>query len=62
MRLTLTSKEDPDSYYIGDHRDIKNSVEYHRITFERYLQMPQELLDLKARMMEQAKTNENLAK
>ena len=61
MRLCLAQK-DNENKTIGDHPSHKNSVEYHRIQFERYIKMPKELSDIKKWTIEQAKTNEDIRK
>jgi hypothetical protein len=61
MRLCLVDKQN-ESVTVGDHPSHRNSVEYHRIQFERYFKMPQELADLKKWTLEQAKTNEDIRK
>ena len=61
MRLCLVSKEN-ENHTIGDHPSHSNSVEYHRIQFERYFKMPKELLELKKWTIEQAKSNEEIRK
>ena len=61
MRLCLVSKEN-ENKTIGDHPSHSNSVEYHRIQFERYTKMPKELSDIKKWTIEQAQTNEDIRK
>ena len=59
LRLLVQSQEHEDLFY-GSDPTLPNLVEYHRVTFERYYRLPQELEEFRARLMSEARGNESL--
>ena len=59
MRLILKATS-PEGQ-VDDYPEQSNIVEYHRIQFERYFKPPYELVMMKQKVMEQARTNPKIA-